>query len=441
MSARIFVKRLASVEIDPSRSNQHEFNAGRIRRELGLPKKGASGQVVFFFYTSDGSEPEVVEERYTLYDSRKNKPERSAESRMYYTNNGVAQLAYAGDLMLLCRPDPTSNSLLAVVARQGTVVEKHLTRMLADRDPEEIVDHLFVDSKAVDAETLRLLMSTLETPVADVGVTPEVVQGHPLFGDAVASGNMPTPTAMAEASREIVQLLGVTVDSPDDYLRVAPEAETDLFMSIEKRLGNRELAQVLRGGDPDFQVVMAIFTSYSQRRRSRRGQSLENHFRHMLEGLTIPHSYQCITETGRKADFIIPSCQDYHNLRFPEERLRMVGCKTVVRERHAQLLDEADRVHLKYLLCLDRRLSDHLVEGYQDRIRFFLPRDLLESTYADRGIRALLGSVADLVDALRPTSPPLFISAFSSSSTSESPIRRMRPANIASLSHMLNASS
>ena len=43
MSARVFMKRLAAVEIDPKRSNQHEFNAGRLRQETGPEGGSVSG--------------------------------------------------------------------------------------------------------------------------------------------------------------------------------------------------------------------------------------------------------------------------------------------------------------------------------------------------------------------------------------------------------------
>ena len=100
MSARVFMKRLAAVEIDPARSNQHEFNAGRLRQELGLRGDPCHGAVEFLFYQADDAEPAIVTESYTLYDARRNHPSRT-EWRMYYTNRGVARHARPDDLMLL----------------------------------------------------------------------------------------------------------------------------------------------------------------------------------------------------------------------------------------------------------------------------------------------------------------------------------------------------
>ena len=79
----------------------------------------------------------------------------------------------------------------------------------------------------------------------------------------------------------------------------------------------------------------------------------------------------------------------------------MVGCKTVVRERHAQWLDEAERIPFKFALCVDEGLSDALVVRYEGKLRFFMPTQLLDSTYAARAIRPVLGSVTDLIRELQ----------------------------------------
>ena len=400
MSVRVFMKRLAEVEINPRLSNQHEFNAGVLRRELGFDADPTRGHVEFLFYKTDGGEPVVVRENYTLYDARRDTPKRT-EWRMYYTNLGVAAHARVNDLMLLFRPDSSSTDLIAVIARKGTAVERALAKQLAGCEPEELGDRLFVDSRNVDADTCRLLLRSLEGSVSPVEVTDAAVRSHPLFQQSVAYGVMPGTNEMAGAAQKIITDLGVTSAEPDEFIQMALEAETGLFMSIEEELGDRELAQVVKEGALDFHIVMGICTSFSQRRRSRRGRSLENHFRYLLDDLEIPHGYQCTTEGGRTPDFIFPSCEDYHDPGYPSELLRMVGCKTVVRERHTQWLEEADRIRVKYALCVDPGLSDRVVHRYRNRLRFFVPRKLLVEKYADRGIRNLLGSVADLIDNLR----------------------------------------
>ena len=401
MTVRVHMKRLATVEIDPHRSHQHEFNADRLRRELGFSEDASRGTVDFLFYTADGSDPVTVQETYTLYDARRNDPRRT-EWRMYYTNENVAKYARVDDLMLLFRPDSRSGDLLAVIARKGTIVERSLARQLAGREAGDIVDQLFVDSAGIDAQTAkRLLLRSVPDSARQTEVTDDAVKSHPLFARALAQWDMPTTTEMARAAQEIVAKLGVAVGQPDDFVHMALDAETRLFRAIEQDFGRRELAAINNRGHLDFHILMEICTSFSQRRRSRRGRSLENQFRHLLQGLRIPHGYQCVTERGRTPDFIFPSCAAYRDPAVPDDRLRMVGCKTIVRERHTQWLVEADRIRLKYALCVDPGLSDGVVRRYRNRLRFFLPRAVLDRAYSDRAIMDLLGSVSDLIDDLR----------------------------------------
>ena len=400
MSARVFMKRLAAVEIDPKRSNQHEFNAGRLRQELGLRGDRCRGAVEFLFYKADDAEPVIVTESYTVYDARRSHPSRT-EWRMYYPNRGVARHARAGDLMLLFRLDTEATDLIAVVARRGTTVERALTRLLAGVDPEELVDARFVDSTIVDSETRRLLLRVIGRPEPQGDIKTYPFASHPLLRQAVHQERMPTTAAMARAALGVLADLDVTEREPDDFIYMALEAETALFMAIEEKLGNMRFSRVLMQQGSDFRALMGVALSFLQSRRSRRGQSLENHFRSLLKRLRIPHGYQCTTEPGKKPDFVFPSCEDYHDPTFPRDSLRMVGCKTRVRERHAQWLDEAERIPVKFALCVDDGLTDALVGRYEGKLRFFMPTELLDSTYAARAIRPLLGSVTDLIGELQ----------------------------------------
>ena len=400
MNARVFMKRLAGVEIDPERSNQHEFNAGRLRRELDLRGDPCQGAVQFLFYKADDAEPVIVTETYTLYDARRRHPSRT-EWRMYYPNRGVARHARAGDLMLLFRLDVEATDLIAVVARRGTTVERALTRLLAGIDPEELVDPRFVDSKVIDQETRRLLLRVHRRPAVRADINTYECASHPLFQRAATEGHMPTTTEMANAAQGIVADMGITEGQPDEFVDMALKAETALFFAIEEMLGNKKLSELAWQDDLYLPAVMRLCMSYQQSRKSRRGRSLENHFRTLMERLRIPHGYQCTTEPGKKPDFVFPNCEAYHDPTFPDDRLHMVGCKTRVRERHTQWLAEAARIPLKFALCVDAGLTDALVSGYEGRLRFFMPAQLLDSTYAKRAIRPLLGSVSDLIAALR----------------------------------------
>lgn len=194
---------------------------------------------------------------------------------------------------------------------------------------------------------------------------------------------------------------GLTAADPDHFIDSSLAAETALFKAIELELGNRRLAAFPEEDRRDFDVLLGFFMSFLQSRRARRGQSLENHFRHLLDALETPHAYQCRTEGGKTPDFVFSSCESYRDPTFPDDRLRMVGCKTKVRERHSQWLDEAARIRFKFALCVADRLTDALVRGYEDRLRFFMPCRLLD-TYAEREIRPMLGLIADPISEVTP---------------------------------------
>ena len=400
MSARVFMKRLAAVEIDPARSNQHEFNAGRLRQELGLKGDPCQGAVEFLFYNADDAEPAIVTESYTLYDARRNHPSRT-EWRMYYTNRGVAAHARADDLMLLFRIDSKTHDLVALVLRRGTSLERELVRQLASRESEQLIEDLFVDSAIIDANTRRILLKVLRRTVPEGTLKVYPFTSHALFRQAVTKDEMPPTAAMADAALGVLADLEVTEHDPDDFIHLALAAETALFMTIEEKLGNMRLAELYLRTGPDFLATMKFAMSYQQSRKSRRGRSLENHFRSLLARLRIPHGYQCTTESGKKPDFIFPSCAAYHDPAYPSHSLRVVGCKTKVRERHVQWLGEAARIPLKYALCVDEELTDALIARYDGKLRFFLPTPILDAVYADRPSRPLLGSVADLIGELR----------------------------------------
>lgn len=320
MSVRVFMKRLAHVEIDPARSNQRELHAGRLRKELGLRGDRCQGAIEYLFYVANDAHPVVVRSGYTLSNVRRNKP-RSAEWRMYYKGyRAVAKHARANDLMLLFRLDVESNDLTAVIARQGTNVERSLTRQLAGVDPEELVDARFVDSKTIDPETRRLLLRVRGSREKHATIDTYAPTSHPLFQRASAQARMPTTAEMASAALDIVKDIGITEGQPDEFIDLALRTETVLFFAIEEMLGNRELAQLQLKGDLDFHAAMRLTLSFQQSRRSRRGQSLENHFLSLLERLKIPFGYQCITEPGQKPDFIFPSCDHYRDPTYPSDK-------------------------------------------------------------------------------------------------------------------------
>ena len=109
---------MSEVEINPTASNQHEFQATRLVRTF-LGETGDRRSIpTRFIYLDDEAEPLVADSRVTYYDARANQPTRSAEYRLYYPDNEVTAAAAAGDIFVFAAL--RTGSAVAAIARNGS---------------------------------------------------------------------------------------------------------------------------------------------------------------------------------------------------------------------------------------------------------------------------------------------------------------------------------
>ena len=396
MALRMAVKRLSAVETDPERSHQHEFHAGRLRRELEFAEERTPGVLTCLLFGRDGEPPIVDQDRFTLYDAREGNESRPAEWHLYYASQVISEVARAGDLLILYRHE---TGLHALVAPAGSAVERDLLRALDLGDDAIRSQFSFLDVPAPEEHSAREVVGqlTLLESVAEA----YQVSDHALFGRAVRDGRLPSTSDMAVAAADIARIRGIGRSDPDAYLMAALEAESDLYYSIELQVQTGRLDELLTSG-PGLTDVIDFAMTVQQSRRSRRGQSLQNHFAAVLRAANIPFSAQCTTERGETPDFVVPGCTEYHDPDFDSGRLRMVACKSTAKERWRQVLNEAERIPDKYLVTLDRQLTTSTIAA-MDRagVRAFLPSRILDDDYATHPARGSLGSIADLLAQLR----------------------------------------
>lgn len=89
------VKTLSTVEVDTSRSNQHEFNGvAQLKRLFGDNKIE-----ILASFSIRGSD-DVFRSKLTWYDARELHPTRS-EYRLYFQTNQVMSQAQAGDNIII----------------------------------------------------------------------------------------------------------------------------------------------------------------------------------------------------------------------------------------------------------------------------------------------------------------------------------------------------
>lgn len=392
------VKQLAAVEVDPRRSNQHEFNADALRTRLGFSKdrvKDAPLRVLF--YLSDDEEPVTEDATFTLYDAREAHPKRS-EWRLYYRSEAISELAREGDLFVVFRPDLERPDLFALVVRTGTRAQRTIEEALALDAGGVLKKFVFREQAEVDrarAESL-VQLSLLAAPED----APRIVDTHPLLQNALDQGQLPPTKVLAEAAQLNVGLhFGVL--GADDFIKETLDEESRLFFSIEKVLGEQRFNSLIRDGKVPLEEALTVTMSILQSRKSRRGHSLQHHFAALLDREEIPYSAQCQTERGETPDFVIPGARQYADPAFPDARLRLVACKTRVRERWRQILNEAARIDEKYLLTVDHDLSrEALTQMHGAKLRPFMPKAIRDDSYPAE-LRPQIRTVAELVTALR----------------------------------------
>ena len=113
-----------------------------------------------------------------------------------------------------------------------------------------------------------------------------------------------------------------------------------------------------------------------------------------------------MTENGEKPDFMFPGCTQYHDAEFDSDHLRMVGCKSTLKDRWRQVLHEARRIEAKYVLTLDRRITAPVMASMlAAHLRVYMPSQVFER-YAERPFRDELHSVAELVADLEAAAGP-----------------------------------
>lgn len=146
--------------------------------------------------------------------------------------------------------------------------------------------------------------------------------------------------------------------NPDVRLLRRRQCEYEMFLSIEEAV----YLPKITGGFTSVDGFLGLAQTILQSRKSRSGNSLELHAREIMseEGLVAGTSFthRPIIEGGKRPDFLFPSKIAYENLQFPETKLRMLAAKTTCKDRWRQIINEADRIHIKHLLTLQEGVSE-----------------------------------------------------------------------------------
>lgn len=77
---------------------------------------------------------------------------------------------------------------------------------------------------------------------------------------------------------------------------------------------------------------------------------------------------------------MFPNGKCYHNFEFPAEDLTVLGAKTTCKDRWRQVINEANRVDVKYLFTLQQGISrNQLKEMEYEKVRLVVPQKYIST--------------------------------------------------------------
>lgn len=351
--AGVVAKLLKPVEVDPKRSNQHEFNSvNGLKSLLGEQRRIFPAKFLYFDRESDT--PDIWEDKVTWYDSRERHPVRS-EYRLYFSEKRVFELTSPGDLLIIGRRSDRDELVAIIVDSRSSYLDVFL-KMFGISDISERFS--FGDA---DREVLFPFSSSEIFRWLDIGVQ----HRRDIDGEQLAEefgGKFPSTDEFSRYTRDKFESEygPADISDPDLLLVEWIRYEEDLFRALEHYLVEKKLVEgFVKNGKVDVDGFVSFSLSVQNRRKSRMGHALENHLKEIfrLKGLRFSHNQ--VTEGKKRPDFIFPDIECYRDRNFPEEFLSMLGAKSTCKDRWRQVLSEADRIRKKHLVTLEEAISEN----------------------------------------------------------------------------------
>ena len=178
---------------------------------------------------------------------------------------------------------------------------------------------------------------------------------HPLYGQGVCEDALPYVADMRAAADELARAPTAAIRTRTLSLGGVGR-RTELYYAITDVVFQSGLDALIASGAGYAQVSKYV-SDKNQGPRLAGGTAFENHFHTVLHDRAIDHTSQCVADDGERPDFVFPGCTHYHDSAFRSERLRMVGCKSTLKDRWRQGPARGSRIEAKYVLTLDRRLT------------------------------------------------------------------------------------
>ena len=384
----VSAKRLSGVDAEPKKSNQHEIGTTKAMRESVLPEDGPNRFQAVYVWMGQDEDPIWVEGKATHYDTRAGQPNRSPEWRLYYPRNAVTEAMAGGDALFLALHK--NKKLYVIVAPEGSTSEQQLS-WLFGVEPSERFDtrEIPADGPKLDYPT-RLILSEIGIELVDA-------EGDALDNIIEQFGtDFPSTRVFSKAARDSLEIN--SRDDPDSALMAWLDHEEAMFLRLERRIVAAGIEKgFVREGDVDVDKFVGFSLSVHNRRKSRRGYSLENHIEAVLKDHKIDYKRNAKTERGHKPDFLFPSQEAYDAASASGvAHLTMLGAKSTCKERWRQVLTEADKIPHKHLLTLEPGITEAQTDQMADSdLQLVVPRSIHDRYTEDQ--QAWLWDFADFI--------------------------------------------
>lgn len=204
--------------------------------------------------------------------------------------------------------------------------------------------------------------------------------------------DFPASEVMSAAAREIHN----KVYNHTEYIKTNPDKKiiewTDMEYYLFRQLEYSRYGKCINAGFASVDEFIKMANVVLNRRKSRAGKSLENHLSAIFDGNGIEYSAQAVTEGNKKPDFIFPSKEAYHDIKFSVDKLVSLAAKTTCKDRWRQILNEADRLKgkPKYLFTLQQGISSaQMDEMHEENVVLVVPQPYIKTYPADRQNRIM----------------------------------------------------
>ena len=212
-------------------------------------------------------------------------------------------------------------------------------------------------------------------------ILPEVMQKI-LLENYIGSLTVDFPIS-SEISSMARKFVSVTDPNPSAYYS-DPDGLllkwTDMEFKLFRELEINKYSNFLNRGFSDIDSFIKVSLEIINRRKSRAGKSFEHHLSALFHGNFLKFEEQVNTEEKKKPDFIFPGGKEYHDYRFPSDKLVFLGAKTTCKDRWRQILSEADRIPVKHLCTLQQGISaPQLQEMKTAGVKLVVPAEYIKT--------------------------------------------------------------